>query len=139
MTKFLFSVVTLAAVGIGVSSCVTTNAEGIQQTSTTGLAVSGERTRVGRDWSLNPDCGMRALPKVRVIEAPKHGKFEVNPEDVFPNATGYYRKCNTTRVRGTAEYYTSDKGFFGKDRISTRTSYGDGLIKDNVTVITVVK
>ncbi|NTG84521.1 hypothetical protein [Rhizobium rhizogenes] len=139
MTKLPFSVLAVLFIGIGLSSCVTTNAEGIKQSEFHGLAVSGERTRIGRDWSLNPDCSMLALPKVRVLEAPKHGKLEINSEAIFPTASGFYKKCNATRVRGTVEYYTSDKGFVGKDRIVTRSSYGDGLVQDATTNINVVK
>lgn len=139
MIKVYSSVMTILFFGIGLSSCVTTNADGTRTMKTNALAASGERTRIGRDWSLNPDCSMLALPKVRVIEAPKHGKIEVSAEGIFPYATGYYKKCNTTKVRGTAEYYTSNKGFVGNDRTVTRVSYGDGLVQDNVTDINVVK
>ncbi len=137
--KFRSSGLSILLIGIGLSSCVTTNAEGVRQVELQRVAVSGERTKVGFAGSVNPDCSVRTLPKSSVLEPPKHGKIEIVHEDVFPNAKGDYTKCNRTRVLGTVAYYTAAKGFIGKDRIVVRTSFSDGKVSDAVMNITVAK
>lgn len=119
------------------SGCVTSNADGVRQINDHAFAVSGERTRVGRDWSLNPDCSVRGNPSVRVLQEPKHGKLTIQREDVFP----YWKdgKCNSKKVAGNAQYYTSDQGFVGTDRALTRHSYANGVVQDVTTEIKVVK
>ncbi|MGY5802431.1 hypothetical protein ACXHMN_13975 [Rhizobium sp. LEGMi12c] len=119
------------------SGCVTSNADGVRQINDHAFAVSGERTRIGRDWSLNPDCSVRGNPSVRVLQAPKHGKLTIQREDVFP----YWKNgnCNAKKVVGNAQYYTSDRGFVGTDSALTRHSYANGLVQDVTTEIKVVK
>ena len=137
MIKLLSLPLTILAFGAALSSCVSTNADGVRQIKDHAVAVSGERTRIGHDWDLNPDCSMRTKPLVRVVEAPKHGRLAISQEDVFP--TRKDGKCNSTKVLGNAQYYTSDRGFVGKDSFVTRHSYGSGFVQDVTTEITVVK
>jgi hypothetical protein len=42
---------------------------------------SGERTRVGAAWNINPDCSVKTIADVRVREAPNHsnGKAFASP------------------------------------------------------------
>ena len=129
--------VAILALGAALSGCVTKDADGIWQKKDLSIVVSGERTRIGRDWDLNLDCSVRAKPLVRVLGAPKHGRVETTQEVVFPSRKD--GKCNSTKVLGNAQYYTSDRGFIGKDRVVTRHSYGSGGVQDVTSEITVVK
>ncbi|WP_168880022.1 hypothetical protein [Rhizobium sp. P28RR-XV] len=137
MHKVLILPLILVGAGAALSGCVTSNADGIKQINDHAFAVSGERTEVGRDWSLNPDCSVRGNPSVRVLQAPKHGKLLIQREDVFP----YWKngKCNSKKVPGNGQYYTSDSGFIGTDRAITRHSYANGFVQDVTTEINVVK
>jgi len=123
--------------GVSLSSCVSTNTDGVRQQKYHATAVSGERTRIGRDWSLNPDCSRRGDPSVRVLQAPQHGKLDIVREDVFPYWEG--GKCNSRKVLGSAQYYTSDRGFIGNDSVVMRHSHGNGSVLDSTTEIKVVK
>lgn len=122
---------------VALSGCVTNNADGIRQLQIHRFAVSGERTEIGRDWSLNPDCSARGNPSVRVLKAPEHGKLVIQREDVFP----YWKNgaCNSKKVLGNAQYYTSDQGFIGTDSTITRHSYANGFVQDVTAEIKVVK
>jgi hypothetical protein len=137
MLKSLTLPLILLGAGVALSGCVTSNADGIRQIKNHRFAVSGERTEIGRDWSLNPDCTLRGNPSVRVLQAPKHGKLAIVREDVFP----YWKngKCNSKKVVGNAQYYTSDRGFTGTDSATTRHSYANGFVQDVTAEIKVVK
>ena len=137
MIKLSSLPLTIVVIGAALSSCASTNVDGVRQIDDRALAVSGERTRIGRDWNLNPDCSVRTKPLVRVLEPPKHGKLAIVQEDVFPARKD--GKCGSTKVLGNAQYYTSDRGFVGKDRIVTRHSYDSGGVQDVTSEITVVK
>jgi hypothetical protein len=138
MPKLLILPLILLGAGAALSGCVTSNADGVKQINEHALAVSGERTKIGRDWNVNPDCSVPSKPVVRVVQAPEHGKLAIVEEGVFPNKHG--GKCNSIKVLGNAQYYTSNPGFVGKDRVVTRHSYGGGgSIEDVTTEITVVK
>jgi len=136
MLKLPFLPVILVA-GVSLSSCVSTTTDGVRQQKYHATAVSGERTRIGRDWSVNPDCSRRGDPSVRVLQGPHHGKLDIIREDVFPYWKG--GKCNSRKVLGNAQYYTSDRGFIGTDSVVTRSSYGTGSVQDSTTEINVVK
>lgn len=135
---FILSIAAMS-VSASLSGCTTTSSDGLVRYQTNVSVASGERTKLGVAWNLNPDCSAKAVPEVRVREAPKHGKLENLRELAFPNAKGEYKKCNSTKIPATVGYYTSEKGFIGKDRIVVRTSYKDGVVDDRVLNITVIQ
>ncbi|WP_047461485.1 hypothetical protein [Rhizobium rhizogenes] len=122
------------------SSCVTMSPDGVKRFEFSKIAVSGERTQQGTAWLIKPNCTMDSMPNIRALEGPKHGKFVVVHEDLFPtSAAGDYRKCRTVKVLGAVGYYTSDKGYIGQDRMVARVSYANGRVEDTVLTIKVVK
>ncbi|WP_246798311.1 hypothetical protein [Rhizobium leguminosarum] len=135
---FILSVATMC-VSAALASCTTTGADGLSRHQKNITVASGERTKLGAAFSLNPDCTAKAVPEVRIREAPKHGKVESLRELAFPNSKGEYKKCASTKVIATVGYYTPDKGFVGKDRVVVRTSYKNGVVDEGVINITVVE
>lgn len=135
---FILSIAGMS-VSASLSGCTTTSPDGLVRNKAHRSVVSGERTKIGSAWNLNPDCSAKTVPDVRVREAPKYGKLENLRELAFPSATDEYEKCNGTKIPAVVGYYTSEKGFVGKDRIVVRTSYKDGNVDEQVLDITVVK
>lgn len=135
---FILSVAAIC-VSAALASCTTTGPDGLARHQKNISVASGERTKLGVAFSLNPDCSAKAVPEVLIREAPKHGKVESLRELAFPNGKGEYKKCNSTKVLSTVGYYTPDKGFVGKDRIVVRTSDKNGHVDDGVLNITVVE
>ncbi|TCU14754.1 hypothetical protein EV132_108124 [Rhizobium sullae] len=135
------SILSIAAMSLSasLSGCTTTSPDGLVRYKARRSVVSGERTKIGAAWNLNPDCTAKTVPDVRVRQAPKHGKVENLRELAFPSATDEYEKCNGTKVPAVVGYYTSKQGFVGKDRIVVRTSYKDGNVDEQVLDIAVVK
>ncbi|MBY5391031.1 hypothetical protein [Rhizobium leguminosarum] len=136
---FILPVAAAMSVGAVLAGCTTTGPDGLKRYQKNITVASGERTKLGAAFSLNPDCTAKAVPEVRIREAPKHGKVESLRELAFPNSKGEYKKCASTKVIATVGYYTPDKGFVGKDRVVVRTSYRNGVVDEGVINITVVE
>jgi hypothetical protein len=85
------------------------------------VASSGERTRVGIAYDLNPDCTPTGELRIRLVEPPKNGVAEIVKEQ---GVTRYPKdsqmnKCNEKLSDIQAFYYQSQDGFKGKDRFTT--------------------
>lgn len=139
MSKILLKISAAILISTAVSSCVTTNAEGVKQITTQKTAISGERIRLDHGLAVKPDCSARILPELRVLEAPQHGKIDIVHENVDGKFRGEYSKCTGKQIPGTAAYYTSQKGFIGHDKVAIRHSYKDGVVRDFVSDINVVR
>ena len=139
MNKILLKISVAILISTAISSCVTTNAEGIKQTTYTKNALSGERTKI--DWAVavTGDCSARVIPELRVLQAPQHGTVDIVHEKLDGKFHGTYAKCTGKDVQGAAAYYTSKKGFTGTDKVVIRNSYKDGVVRDSVAEINVVK
>lgn len=98
------------------------------QTSTVNFAVR-----------LNPDCSARAFARIRVGQAPMHGRLEIerqqgNPR--FPEGSSY-AACNARQVDGIAVRYTPESGFAGSDSFSfveQADSGSEAIFKINANV-----
>jgi hypothetical protein len=67
--------------------------------------------------NLNPDCGSRGVPVLRIVNPPEHGTAETAQGDDYP---GYPKenirvKCNQHKVGGTQIKYKSADKYTGKD------------------------
>lgn len=118
---------------ISLSACVTTDANGVRHNTAHRTAISGERTRVGFAYYIAPDCSVISIPSAKIVKEPQHGRIESVRETGYPRGTGERRKCNSTKVSGLAGYYTSDKGFAGKDSLTARISTGNGTVSETVS------
>lgn len=139
MSKILLKLSAAILISAAVSSCVTTNAEGIKQITSQKTAISGERTKLDRALSVKADCSARVVPEMRVLQAPQHGTIDIVHENVDGKFRGQYNKCTGKQIPGTAAYYTSQKGFIGHDKFAIRHSYKDGVVRDFISDINVVK
>ena len=121
-----FRAAALVAVALAASSLVPT---AVAPAHAQGATVPANRTtEVGFFWALDPrTCGNLAKPRVR-IRQPKNGKVTtkwVTRTVQFPGNRG--RKCNGTKGRGTAIYYTPNRGYRGPERFGiTASSRLDG-------------
>jgi hypothetical protein len=135
----LLSIAALVPAALCLTGCVT-QSDGVGRSVDHSRALSGERTKMGQAYDLNPDCTVAFVPSERLIVPPRHGKVEIVKADVFSNyksAPG--KKCNTLRTKGVEEYYTSAAGYGGSDSYTIRTSYGNGKIVETTVNINVIK
>ena len=124
---------------LGLSGCVT-NDNGVQNSEDHSRALSGERTKMGQSYMLNPDCSPRTMPNVKLVQAPEHGSVEFVKENIFANyKNAPQSRCNSRKSPGVSEYYTSKSGYSGKDMYKVRVSYGEGTIKDVTVNFNVIK
>lgn len=139
MNKILLKISAAILISTAVSSCVTTNAEGIKQVTYKKNALSGERTKI--DWAVavKGDCSARVIPELRILQAPQYGTVDIVHEKIDGRFHGTYAKCTGKDVQGAAAYYTSKKGFVGSDKVIVRNSYKDGMVVDGVAEINVVR
>jgi hypothetical protein len=98
------------------------------------IVASGERTRVGTAFHLNPDCSSGGKITVRVVDNPNKGIAEVVDERGF---TSYAKdtqtyKCNERESQITAIYYKSMDGFKGKDRFTVEMFFANGSYRKRV-------
>ena len=139
MNKILLKISAAILISTAVSSCVTTNAEGIKQVAYRKNAISGERTKM--DWAsaVKRDCSALVVPEMRVVQAPQHGTVDIVHEKVDGRFRGTYAKCTGKDVQGTAAYYTSKKGVTDTDKVVIRNSYKNGLVFDTAAEMNVVR
>lgn len=139
MSKILLRISTAILISTALSSCVTTNTEGVKQATSQKTAVSGERIKVDQALAVRGDCSARVIPDLRVVQSPQHGTIDIVHETLDGKFRGQYAKCTGKQVPGAAAYYTSKKGFIGNDRVTIRKSYKDGVVRDTITEINVVR
>jgi hypothetical protein len=98
------------------------------------IVVSGERTRVGITFHLNPDCTSAGKITVRLLEAPKNGTVEILTERTYADyeKTDPKFKCNEQLSEMPAFYYTSREGFKGRDRFSIEIFYPNANYRKRV-------
>ncbi len=103
------------------------------------IVASGERTRVGITYHLNPDCSSAGRIIVRLAESPSNGAAELVTEQAFPDyATEDQKfKCNEKSLDLPAFYYTSRPGFKGKDRFTVEIFFSNGNYRKRVFSIEV--
>ncbi len=135
--NYKIAILSASILSLPLSGCVTTGADGVKTNRSQVTVVSGERTQIRRNWSVDNDCSSQGLPKVRVLEGPAHGQVSIVTEKLFPNTRR--AKCRTQKVMGTVTYYTPDKGYVGPDRVKLRQSYPVNGVDDTKIDINVVR
>ncbi len=92
-------------------------------------ALSGQITRIDFSSNLNPDCSVRNIPTVRVIDQPVHGTAQVTQTDdftAFP-PQNIHSACNIKKSRGAALDYIASPGYVGGDYLSFESINADGV------------
>ncbi len=122
-----FSILVVATLG-------QTYARELPTPPTSATVPSGERTRVGKAFDLNPDCSSGGKITARLIEKPADGLAEIVNERGFTeyekDAQAY--KCNEKESDITKFYYTSNGGFKGKDGFTVEVFYPNGNYRKRV-------
>ena len=103
------------------------------------IVASGERTRVGITYHLNPDCSSAGRIIVRLAESPANGVAELLMEQAFPDyaADDQKFKCNEKSSELPVFYYTSRPDFKGKDRFTVEIFFPNGNYRKRVFSIEV--
>ncbi|TDW16581.1 hypothetical protein EV128_13433 [Rhizobium azibense] len=90
----------------------------------TATVTAGSRTVIYQSAFVDPDCTTAALPRLKILDAGKHGKIQIVHEKVFPNfkRDNPRFKCNNRKVEGASIYYTPNPKFRGSDKVKLRES-----------------
>jgi hypothetical protein len=92
------------------------------------VVVSGVRTKVAATFALNPDCSPGGKIIVRPIKMPQNGSVEFVTEKGFTNYAkdSQQYKCNEKPAEIEKVFYTSRKGFVGKDSFVIEIFFSNG-------------
>lgn len=123
---------------IALCGCTTTS-DSFRQKSVSKTVLTGEKTKLGQTWHVDKDCSFVGYLPTHVIEQPKHGRFQLVHESVFPNEKGALAKCRTVKVQGMVGYYTSEPGYIGSDKIVVRSPSGNGRVDEIIMNVNVIK
>ena len=84
---------------------------------------ANKTTEVGFLWAVDlRNCGNVARPKVR-IRQPENGKITTKwLTRTISGARGRAKRCNGRAGKGTAVYYTPNRGYRGPDSFSISTT-----------------
>lgn len=102
-------------------------------------ALAGQSIRLDFAASINPDCTVREVPTVRIVDPPVNGTTQMKEMDdftAFP-AANPRSACNKARSRGLEITYTPNPGFLGTDSVSYETIGNDGYDRTIKVAITV--
>ncbi|TCU14753.1 hypothetical protein EV132_108123 [Rhizobium sullae] len=99
-------------------------AQEVQTERRSATVTTGSRTVIYQSSFVDPDCSTAAIPRLKILDAGKHGKVQVIQEKVFPNfeRSNPRFKCNSRKVDGASVYYTPSTKFTGSDKIKLRES-----------------
>jgi hypothetical protein len=95
-------------------------------------AQSGKAVVVGAYINVKPDCSAGALPAIRLIKAPAHGKVIVKKAKA--KATNY-KRCLAIEVPAYVALYSSAPDFTGTDFLTMEIKFPAGRTEiQNITV-----
>jgi hypothetical protein len=119
----------LAALLMALNPCALVHAEAADRTV---KAQSGKPVAVGAYINVKPDCSAGALPTIRLIKEPIHGKVVVKKGNA--KATNY-KKCLALEVPAYVVLYSSEKDFIGTDFLTVEVRFPAGRTEiQNITV-----
>ncbi len=79
--------------------------------------VGGETTLLNFFYAVNPDCSLRGIPTIRLVQLPLHGRAVVAQRREFPRFPPGLpiARCDDVKVAGAALEYTPTSGYSGSD------------------------
>jgi hypothetical protein len=120
---------TLAVLLIGLNSWASAQVRTVERTA---KAQSGKDVRVGAYINIQPDCTSGALPTIRLVNPPVHGKVAIKKAKA--NATNY-KQCLAVEVPAYVAIYRSAPDFTGTDSFTVEVKYQEGRTEiQNITV-----
>jgi hypothetical protein len=133
----------LALAGLTLAGCATRVTQQVQVVAPTAparvvpaapqiynkTALAGQVTRIDFSSNLNPDCSVRNIPIVRIIDQPVHGTAQVTQTEDFTAflPQNIHFACNQKKSRGTALDYIANPGYVGSDYLSFESINADGV------------
>jgi hypothetical protein len=96
-------------------------------------AQSGKDVAVGAYLNIRPNCTSGALPAIRLLNAPAHGKVTV--KQAKARATNY-KQCLAVEVPAYIAIYRSEPDFTGTDFFTVEIKYPAG--KSDIEKVTVM-
>ena len=84
---------------------------------TVKAAASGKPLMLYRAYNVNPNCSAEGAVTIKVLVPPQHGRVTVGTARIFPAYPPAHPRnhCNQRRVLGTQAFYTSQRGYAGRD------------------------
>jgi hypothetical protein len=89
--------------------------------------------------SLNDDCSVQSVARVRIVESPRNGRADVVIRSGVASfeANNLFARCNGAPVTGPFVIYRPSEGFVGQDRFRFEVAFRDGERKTFTPVLTV--
>jgi len=102
-------------------------------------ALVGQTTAIDFAYDVNPDCSVKEIPTIRVINPPVHGTVQIfEKEDFTAFAQSNSRfDCNKKKSKGAAISYTPNPGYVGGDYLEFETFFSNGTDRTAKIAITV--
>lgn len=102
-------------------------------------ALAGQTIRIDFIASINPDCSVRAVPTVRIVDPPANGTTQIKEvEDFTTYPTANPRSaCNKAKSPGVELTYTPNPGYLGSDYLTYETITADGYDRTLKIALTV--
>ena len=129
MAKATHTWLIFGALALGMSSSASAQVQTVERT------VKGQPAkdiRLGVYINVQPDCTSGALPVIRLVTPPAHGKVTVKKGKV--SATNL-KQCLALEVPGYIAFYRSPPSFEGTDKLTMEVKYAGGRTEiQNITV-----
>lgn len=106
----------------------------VQTVERTAKAQAGKDVRVGAYINVQPDCTSGALPTIRLVTPPSHGKIAVKKAKA--NAINY-KQCLALEVPAYIAIYRSVADFTGTDSFILEVKYPGGKTEFQKITVTV--
>ena len=91
-------------------------------------AIAGQATKLDFSNSLNPDCSVRSIPTIRIVEQPMHGTVQVLEREDYPlfAPNNIHFVCDKNKVKGAAADYIPAPGYLGPDQLTMEILNDEG-------------
>jgi hypothetical protein len=101
--------------------------------------IAGSDIRIGPYSDLDPDCSLRAHPRIKVIEPPRQGTFTTQTRLAFSTypSTNPRASCNARRTQGLDVVYRANPGASGADRVVFEVIWLDGTLDQGTLNLTI--
>lgn len=100
---------------------------------------SGERTKIGDYYSIDPNCESQGYPEITVVKAPSHGTASSAPGEDYPDfdKDNVRHECNRKLLPSTQVIYQSSANFRGTDTFTIEVRFPGSGLRTSVYVVTV--
>jgi len=102
-------------------------------------ALAGQTIRIDFTTVLNPDCSVRSIPMIRIVDPPANGTTQIKDAEDFTSYTQANPRsgCNKAKSKGLELTYKPNPGYLGSDYLSYETINTDGYDQTFKIAITV--